>query len=100
MGVKAGAPPSPAFSALAHCPLALGQREQYLQTDRCEKGPPKSQQGWDNRRCEDKLERLMQADNKEAYSPFGALQLHAEHEGKSVQGGSRKGALSRQHLGV
>ena len=42
----------------------------------------------------------MQADNKEAYSPFGALQLHAEHEGKSVQGGSRKGALSRQHLGV
>ena len=41
----------PSFCVLGHCSLALGQRDQYVQTDRGEKGP---------------LERLMGADDKEA----------------------------------
>ena len=56
----------PSFCVLVHCSLALGQRDQYVQTDRGEKGPPQSQHSWTPSGCADELERLMGADSKEA----------------------------------
>ena len=58
--------PPPSFCVLGHCSLALGQRDQYVQTDRGEEGPPQSQLSWTPSGCADELERLMGADSKEA----------------------------------
>ena len=58
--------PPPSICVLGHCSLALGQRDQYAQTDRGEKEPPQSQHSWTPSGCADELERLMGADSKEA----------------------------------
>ena len=44
------------------CSLALGQRDQYVQTDGGEKGAPQSQYSWTPSGCGDELERLMRAE--------------------------------------
>ena len=69
---------------LAHCSLALGQRDQCEQTDRGEKGPPESQHSWTPSGCGDELERLRRADSKEACSLFEDLELLPEQVGVGV----------------
>ena len=75
----------PSFCVLGHCSLALGQRDQYVQTDGGEKGPPQSQHSWTPSGCADELERLMGADSKEACL-FEDLELLCECGGGRVLG--------------
>ena len=65
-GGNGRAHPPPSLCVLGHSSLALGQRDQYVQTDGSEKGPPQSQHSWTPSGCADELQRLMGADSKEA----------------------------------
>ena len=87
--------PPPSFCVLAHCSLALGQRDRCVQTDRGEKGPPQSQPSWTPSGCGDELERLMGADSKEACL-FKDLELLYECGGGRVVvgGGGGGGGVS------
>ena len=67
-GGNGRAHPPPSLCVLGHSSLALGQRDQYVQIDRGEKGPPQSHHGWILSGCGNELGRLMGADRKEACS--------------------------------
>ena len=58
-------------------PWLWDRGDQYVQTDRSEKGPPQSQHSWILSGCADELERLRGADGKEAYL-FEDLELLCE----------------------
>ena len=66
-------------------PWLWDRGDQYVQTDRSEKGPPQSQHSWTPSGCADELERLMGADSKEACL-FEDLELLCECGGGRVLG--------------
>ena len=68
----------PSFCVLGHCSLALGQTDQYEQTDGGMKGSQQSQHSWIPSGCGDELERLMGVDGKEACL-FGDLEMLSEY---------------------
>ena len=76
--------------------LALGQRGQYVLTDRGEKGPPRRQHSGIPSWYGDELERLMGADGKEAYSLrtwscfLNMAGMGGESRARSMKGWSRR----------
>ena len=71
----------PSFCVLVHCSLALGQRDQYVQTDRDEKGHPINPAQSDTDCMWGRAGKVDGADGKEACSLFEDLELHPEWGG-------------------